>query len=109
MVELELDHLEQAGALSDTRFAEVYTRVRVEKGYGPVRIDYELRQRGVAAEIAAAALAGYREEWPMCAEAALTKRFGAVSAELGVRAKQHRFLESRGFAPGTIRDALRKF
>ncbi|MGF1644831.1 MAG: RecX family transcriptional regulator [Thiotrichales bacterium] len=91
------------------RYAEEYTRVRIQKGYGPVRIDYELRQRGVAAEVAAAALALYREEWPARAQAALSKRFGAVGADRAVRAQQHRFLESRGFPAGVIRDALGRY
>jgi regulatory protein len=33
---------------SDARFAEVFTRSRVAKGYGVYRIRQELRQRGIA-------------------------------------------------------------
>ena len=42
-----LDEYEEEGWLSDERFAEVYTRQRVELGYGPLRILGELQQRGI--------------------------------------------------------------
>jgi Uncharacterized protein conserved in bacteria len=32
---------------SDLRFAESYSRSRLLKGFGPVRIQYELKERGV--------------------------------------------------------------
>lgn len=32
---------------NDERYAECYVRQRLEKGYGPVRIRYELQQRGI--------------------------------------------------------------
>jgi regulatory protein len=32
---------------NDERFAECYVRQRLEKGYGPLRIRYELQQRGI--------------------------------------------------------------
>ena len=47
-VEAALDKLEQAGVLSDQRFAEIYAEHRYNKGYGPERIRMELKTRGVA-------------------------------------------------------------
>ncbi|MGZ5001062.1 MAG: regulatory protein RecX [Methylomonas sp.] len=32
---------------NEERYAECYTRQRIAKGYGPVRIRYELQQRGI--------------------------------------------------------------
>ena len=36
---------------SDRRFAVSFTRERAMRGYGPVRIRYELRERGVVADV----------------------------------------------------------
>ncbi len=36
---------------SDQRFAESYSRSRLRSGYGPIRIQYELRERGIELEI----------------------------------------------------------
>lgn len=33
---------------NDERYAECFVRQRLEKGYGPLRIRYELQQRGIA-------------------------------------------------------------
>lgn len=32
---------------NDDRYADCFTRQRIEKGYGPIRIRYELQQRGI--------------------------------------------------------------
>ena len=42
-----LDEYEREGWLDDDRFAEIYSRQRIEAGYGPLRILAELQQRGV--------------------------------------------------------------
>ena len=36
---------------SDQRFAESYSRSRLRNGYGPIRIQYELRERGIELDI----------------------------------------------------------
>lgn len=41
-IELLLEEFVQLGWQSDQRFAESYSRSRVHKGFGPVRIQYEL-------------------------------------------------------------------
>ncbi len=42
-----IDKLAEQGWQSDSRYAESYTRHRIQKGYGPLFIAYELRQNGV--------------------------------------------------------------
>ncbi len=46
-----LSALVDDGLLSDARYAESYVRSRMGKGFGPVRIREELRQRGVASAV----------------------------------------------------------
>jgi regulatory protein len=87
--------------LSDHRFAELYTQSRVQRGYGPVRIQQELQQKGVKADLAEQVLAVYRAEWLDQAKQAL-KKYQRLhpGAEL---VKQQRFLYQRGFSADHIR------
>ncbi|HKJ76458.1 MAG TPA: regulatory protein RecX [Gammaproteobacteria bacterium] len=102
-----LDTAEAEGLLSDERFAESYARARREKGYGPLRIRAELRERGVAAELAAQGMEALDEDWPSLAEAVRQKRFGGDKPrEAKERARQSRFLQYRGFEADLVRRLL---
>lgn len=46
-VDAVLEQLSEQGWLDDRRFAESYARQRIQKGYGPMRVAYELRQAGI--------------------------------------------------------------
>ena len=46
-----LNKLAQSNYLSDERYAESFIRSKSLKGYGPVKISYELKAKGVAQEI----------------------------------------------------------
>lgn len=97
------------GALSDRRFAETYTRSRFERGFGPLRIQAELRERGVGDAQADEALAVYEAQWATAARQQRVKRFGdTVPADFNQRLKQQRFLQQRGFSREQIRAALKK-
>jgi regulatory protein len=106
-LEQVLDELAAARLLSDTRFAEEYARSRVSRGYGPLRIRAELRERGIDDAGIQAALEELGEDWYQQARAARQRRFGAEPpADLKERARQSRFLQQRGFSPEQIRQAL---
>jgi regulatory protein len=106
LVEQVLSRLEAEHAQSDDRFTSEYVRQRSEKGYGPLRIQQELRQRGITLpEALRAALEGI--DWFRLAVAVRHKKFGrAVPRAAAERARQTRFLEYRGFAADQIRHAL---
>jgi regulatory protein len=42
-----IDELAREGLQDDARYAESYARSRILKGYGPIRIIYELKQAGI--------------------------------------------------------------
>ena len=44
----ELTKLKEENLQSDERFAESYTRSRSVKGFGPEKISYELKSRGIS-------------------------------------------------------------
>ena len=97
----------RGGWLSDDRFAENYLRMRVEKGYGPMRILAELKDRGVDEELIANLLRGCAVDWNEQATAARRKHFGACShRDFKERARQARFLQQRGFSADQVRAAL---
>lgn len=99
--------------VSDKRFTEIYVRARKNRGYGPLKIHAELRERGVAETLIRDALEASDEFWFKQAQKVLVKRFGEASgmakeelknpAELSQRdlARKARFLSARGF-PATI-------
>lgn len=97
---------------SDERFARSFTRDRMLRGIGPLRIDAELRQRGVDRQWIERALAAVpREEdmhWQDIARDVLLRKFGEGPPEdLREKARRHRFLSYRGFGEevsGLLRD-----
>jgi regulatory protein len=106
-IEAALDALERERLLSDARFAEQFVRGRIERGSGPHKIRAELRERGVADDVAADALAGHTQAWRERVHEVRRKRFGdAVPADYRERVRQMRFLQTRGFDAEQIRAAF---
>ena len=101
-----LDSLEQAGHLSEERFAQSLARRRAER-YGRRFIAQELDQHRVAADVAAPILADLAVDERSRAQAVWARRFTQAPADLAERARQHRFLAQRGFDGETIAWVLR--
>ena len=98
LAEIELDRLQEQGLLSDERFCEAYVYSRSQRGYGPVRLREELRQRGVAERLIDEVLQDNAWDWGALAQTAFAKRFPEGQAtDLKERAKQQRFMQYRGF------------
>ena len=108
-----LDHLEQVGLLSDARFAESYVRGHAARS-GAARLRYELRLKGVADEVAEAALAseldadtgGFGDELER-ARSLWQRKFTAPPADAREYGRQARFLQGRGFSADIIHKLLR--
>ncbi|MGA7802660.1 MAG: regulatory protein RecX [Gammaproteobacteria bacterium] len=95
------------GLLSEERFAEGYVYVRSARGYGPLRIRAELRERGVPEELVDSFLDDRDPQWADAVAAVHRKRFGADRpSDFRERVKQARFLQQRGFTPEQIRRVL---
>ena len=91
-----LDQLEQRGWLSEARFAEQLVHARQGK-YGSQRIAHELREKGVGDEVIAGVLDQVRQDEYAVAKEVWRKKFGQLPADAKEKAKQVRFLQSRGF------------
>jgi len=94
--------------VSDERYVEAYTRSRVLKGYGPRYIAAALRERGVSQELIQQSVDGNNPVWRQRAAEARRKRFGVLPGDYREKARQMRFLETRGFSAEQIRAALRQ-
>jgi len=102
-----LTALQQDGLLSDERFTEAFVRYRCNNGYGPQRIQAELRERGVSEKIAAIYLDFSDPQWFERATSVCSKRFGeGKPKDFKQRARQARFLQYRGFTTDQVRRAL---
>jgi regulatory protein len=106
-VEQVVAELCQEGLVSDERFAEAFVRSRMNSGYGPLRIQAELRERGVDDTIQAVYLDFRDVRWLEQAAQVRSKRFGPEAAEdYKERARQARFLQYRGFTSDQTRQVL---
>jgi regulatory protein len=105
-VEPVLDALEQDGWLSDARFAESLVHRRASR-VGAARIVGELKRHAVGDALVEEVGAQLREtEWAR-AQAVWRKKFGVVPQTPAERAKQARFLATRGFSHATIMKLLK--
>lgn len=95
------------GLQSDERCAESVVRSRRARGQGPLRIRQDLWQRGIADDLSGQVLAGH-DDWLELARSALEQKFGLKPpADRKQWARRARFLVSRGFPEGLVRQALR--
>jgi len=94
-----IDRLAEKGLQSDLRFAESFTRYRISRGQGPLRIRAELQQRGVGNELITTALDSEGVNWLELAKEQRCKRFGqSIPETTAEQARQQRFLHQRGFS-----------
>lgn len=100
-----LDEFEQKNWLSDRRFAESWVADHRARA-GSVKLAYDLRQRGVGDDVIEAVLGDQRDSELERAREVWEKKFGALPADAGEKARQMRFLQSRGFEPEVIRCAI---
>jgi len=99
-----LDDLEREGWQSDERFVQSFQRVKSVR-QGSALIAQGLRQKGVDPALIAQTLGQLKDTELDRARAVWDKKFGkdGVAQDAKTKAKQARFLASRGFASDVIR------
>lgn len=103
-VQTLITKLQQESLLSDLRFSESFIRSRQLRGYGPLRIQAELRQHGFNDEQIRLSLDASAQSWLRLAQQVRQKKFGVGSPEdYADKVRQMRFLEYRGFSHEQIR------
>lgn len=105
-IEAVLDALAQRGWLSDERAAEQLVTQRRGR-FGAQRIAHELRRKGIAENLIEAALPQLRESELDAAREVWQKKFGSLPHDAKEKARQVRFLQSRGFGLDVVFKLLR--
>jgi len=102
-----LDELTSRNLLSEARYAESRVR-RLGEKFGAARIEHELRAKGLSREAAATAATAARASELDRAREVWRRKFGAPAKTREERARQIRFMQSRGFSFDAVRALLGK-
>jgi len=102
-VEPVIDGMAEQNWQNDERYAECYVRQRIQSGYGPIRIRYELQQRGIN-DADLDAQAEEQGGWQnLLLEVYLGKYDDEKSLTQNEWLKRSRFLQQRGFSGEMIK------
>ena len=101
-IALLLDDLEARNYLSDKRFATALRQSRNGR-HGSLKLRQELREKGVDESISSPVLDEARSSDEAAARVVWQKKFGQPPADMKDRARQFRFLLSRGFPMDVVR------
>jgi regulatory protein len=91
-----LDDLQARGWLSDARYTEQVIHARQAR-YGSRKIAYELREQGIDDSLISASLAALKDTELERARGVWERKFGQLPTTEQEKAKQIRFMQSRGF------------
>lgn len=102
-VEDVVEQLLTNNLLSDERFTETYINMRKHRGFGPLRIANELRERGVGADLIDQYLDKNSAEWRVVMQRQYAKKYGDEQAgDYAEKAKRAKYLQNRGFPLGWV-------
>jgi regulatory protein len=105
-IDAVLDDLEKRNWLSDARAAELMVNIKRPR-FGAQRIAHELRKKGIAENLIGDALPKLKETELEAAREVWKKRFGVLPRNQNEKARQVRFLQSRGFSLDVIFKVLK--
>jgi regulatory protein len=104
LVKQVIQKLIDDGLQSDERFTQAFTRMRLNQGKGSLKVRLELKQKGIAAQLINAYVKADNDQWQQALETLIQRRFsGHISSDPREKARQLRFLQSRGFTLEQIR------
>ncbi len=106
-IQVVLDQLERSGLLSDARFAESFVSSRAAR-VGNARLRHDLRAKGIADDLIAAALPAETDSETSRAREVWLRKFGVAPTDRADYARQARFLQGRGFTVEVIRKVLKE-
>ena len=100
-----LDELQARGFISEERVVESVIHRRASK-LGTARVKQELQSKGLSAEVMAEAVEQLRSTELERAREVWARKFGTPATEPKEKARQIRFLVSRGFAAEVVRKVV---
>lgn len=103
----ELQRLADENLQSDTRYAQSYCRQRASRGFGPLRVRQEMRDRGLTDQDIAQAFVAAELDWNAIAAEAYAKKFGRRACDdLKEKSRRARFMQYRGFSSAHYQQLL---
>jgi len=106
-LEIELQRLADENLQSDERFAECFVRARSERGYGLMRVQQDMRTRGLSDFDISQAIERAEVDWSALAKQVFHKKFGELAAaDIKDRARRARFMQYRGFSSNQYQHLL---
>ncbi|MTB66155.1 regulatory protein RecX [Providencia sp. wls1943] len=98
LIEGVLDKLSEQHFLDDDRVVSLLLQGYARKGYGPLRIKQEMRQKGFAETLVEHHFAELDVDWFEKASEVRSKKFGdEIPTDFKEKGKQIRYLQYRGF------------
>jgi regulatory protein len=101
-----LDDLIERGWLSDARAVTQLLHARRPR-FGTQRITHEMRQKGISDELIEQALPALKDSELESARGVWQRKFGTLPTDANEKARQMRFMQSRGFSLDVIFKVLR--
>lgn len=99
--------LQESGYVSDQRFVESFLRQRVNQGYGPKKIQFDMRDKGISADMLDLAMEEQEIDWFSLALDVYRRKFrGEESFDAKGYAKRMRYMMQRGFDTEQTRYAI---
>lgn len=98
LVEEAVSGLARDNLVSDQRFCEAMINSRYNNGHGPIKVRYELRNKGVPEQVIESVMEELSPDWQQALAELIKKKYpDRQSGTPAERAKKVRFLSSRGF------------
>lgn len=103
-VEQTIIRLQNENLQSDDRFTESFTNERKRRGHGPVKIQHQLRQKGINDQLIEQYIDAQDEKWIHLAQLQYQKKYADKEVnDYNEWTKRARFLQGRGFTSAQIR------
>ena len=104
-----LDQLVQAGYQSDQRFTESFIRSRINRGLGQMRIERELKEKGIDQDLIEQSFAVEIDWFELAYEGGLRKFRSLDLYDYKEKQKAFRYLAYRGFSMDQIHFAVEHY
>jgi regulatory protein len=117
LVEQAILAMFEANYLNEERYARMIIRAGFERGHGPQKIQFKMKQQGLTQDQIHATFEEFEADWFEKARALRARKFGVIASAdsfkdkaeyFKERSRQMRFLAGRGFGMAHIEYALER-
>lgn len=109
VLEKILNRLEEAGYQSDLRFSESFLRSRINRGLGKMRIERELKEKGIQQDLIEQCFQTDTDWFELAYESGLRKFHSLNLSDYKEKQKAFRYLAYRGFSMEHIHFAVENY